>query len=149
MTHASRPATAGDGDARFEVTDAGSVSEGMTVRKSAPFAILDVNSRMEANCLSRSFVPTRCKIVMLTGFGNIATVAAVKAGALDYLQAGRSTPSPPRCAIPATACLLAQGPMSADRVRWNISSGSMSSVAAMSRKQLAGFACTGGPCSGF
>jgi two-component system response regulator RegA len=58
---------------------------------------------------------------MLTGFGNIATaVAAVKAGALDYLpkpadpdqissallQTGGDMPPPP------------QDPMSADRVRW-------------------------------
>src|SRR5690606_27535080 len=61
------------------------------------------------------------RVVMLTGYGNIATaVAAVKAGAVDYLskpadaddvvrallaQAG-STPPPP------------ENPMSADRVRW-------------------------------
>ena len=62
-----------------------------------------------------------CRIVMLTGFGNIATaVAAVKAGALDYLpkpadpdslasalrHTGDGMPPPP------------QDPMSADRVRW-------------------------------
>jgi two-component system response regulator RegA len=62
------------------------------------------------------------RIVMLTGYGNIATaVAAVKAGAIDYLakpadaddvvkalmvSATRDTPSPP------------ENPMSADRVRW-------------------------------
>jgi two-component system response regulator RegA len=63
----------------------------------------------------------QCRIVMLTGFGNIATaVAAVKAGAVDYLP----KPADPD-AIAAT--LLQQGdsippppedPMSADRVRW-------------------------------
>ena len=62
-----------------------------------------------------------CRIIVLTGFGNIATaVAAVKAGALDYLpkpadpdqiaaallQTGGDLPPPP------------QDPMSADRVRW-------------------------------
>lgn len=62
-----------------------------------------------------------CRIVMLTGFGNIATaVAAVKAGAMDYLpkpadpeqiastllQQGDAMPPPP------------EDPMSADRVRW-------------------------------
>ena len=62
-----------------------------------------------------------CRIVMLTGFGNIATaVAAVKAGAMDYL---------PKPADPEqiASALLQQGdqmppppedPMSADRVRW-------------------------------
>ena len=62
-----------------------------------------------------------CRIIMLTGFGNIATaVAAVKAGAVDYLpkpadpdaiasallQQGDAMPPPP------------EDPMSADRVRW-------------------------------
>jgi two-component system, response regulator RegA len=54
------------------------------------------------------------KIVILTGYGNIATsVAAIKAGAVDYLSidaalnAGeRPLPKPP------------EHPMSADRVRW-------------------------------
>ena len=62
-----------------------------------------------------------CRVIMLTGFGNIATaVAAVKAGAIDYLpkpatpdaiasallQKGDAMPPPP------------EDPMSADRVRW-------------------------------
>ena len=62
-----------------------------------------------------------CRVVMLTGYGNIATaVAAVKAGALDYLPkpadaddvinallaTGDTAPEPP------------ENPMSADRVRW-------------------------------
>ena len=62
-----------------------------------------------------------CRVVILTGFGNIATaVAAVKAGAIDYLpkpadpdaivaallQKGEAMPPPP------------EDPMSADRVRW-------------------------------
>ncbi len=62
-----------------------------------------------------------CRVVMLTGYGNIATaVAAVKAGALDYL-------SKPADADDVEKALLARGgarpeppenPMSADRVRW-------------------------------
>ncbi len=61
------------------------------------------------------------RIVMLTGYGNIATaVAAVKAGAIDYLPK-------PVDADAVEAALLARGvalppppedPMSADRVRW-------------------------------
>ena len=108
------------------VTAAGSVSEGIDcVRKSAPaYAILDM--KLEDGS-GRSLVSelrakrAECKIVMLTGFGNIATaVAAVKAGALDYLpkpaapdsiaaalrHSGEGMPAPP------------QDPMSADRVRW-------------------------------
>ena len=62
-----------------------------------------------------------CRIVVLTGYGAIATaVAAVKIGALDYL-------SKPADANEVTHALLAKGsglppppenPMSADRVRW-------------------------------
>jgi two-component system response regulator RegA len=61
------------------------------------------------------------RVVMLTGYGNIATaVAAVKAGALDYLPK-------PADADDVAKALLAQkdhspappeNPMSADRVRW-------------------------------
>lgn len=60
------------------------------------------------------------RIVVLTGYGNIATaVAAVKAGAVDYLPK-------PSDADAVEAALLADGPlppppespMSADRVRW-------------------------------
>lgn len=62
------------------------------------------------------------RIVMLTGYGNIATaVAAVKAGAIDYL------PKPTDADTVAKALLQQHGdampeppenPMSADRVRW-------------------------------
>jgi two-component system, response regulator RegA len=62
-----------------------------------------------------------CQIVVLTGYGAIATaVAAVKIGAIDYL-------SKPADADDITNALLARGealppppdnPMSADRVRW-------------------------------
>jgi two-component system response regulator RegA len=61
------------------------------------------------------------RIIMLTGYGNIATaVAAVKAGAIDYL-------SKPADADDVVNALLAragetprppENPMSADRVRW-------------------------------
>ena len=60
------------------------------------------------------------RIIMLTGYGAIATaVAAVKAGAVDYLQK-------PADADDVVKALLATGeapeppdnPMSADRVRW-------------------------------
>jgi two-component system response regulator RegA len=62
-----------------------------------------------------------CRIVVLTGYGAIATaVAAVKIGATDYL-------SKPADAHDITSALLSRGealppppdnPMSADRVRW-------------------------------
>lgn len=66
---------------------------------------------------------TDCRIVMMTAYGNIATaVAAVKAGAVDYL-------TKPTDADAVEAALLSDGassalpppparPMSAERVRW-------------------------------
>ena len=110
----------------FTVMDAGTVSDGIDlVRKAAPaFAILDM--KLDDGTGLTLVLELRkkradCRIIMLTGFGNIATaVAAVKAGALDYLpkpadpdqiaaallQTGGEMPPPP------------QDPMSADRVRW-------------------------------
>ena len=62
-----------------------------------------------------------CRVVVLTGYGNIATaVAAVKLGAVDYL-------AKPADADDIVSALTAEGaapppppdrPMSADRVRW-------------------------------
>lgn len=63
-----------------------------------------------------------CRIVMMTAFGNIATaVAAIKAGAIDYI-------AKPADADAVEAALLSTGatgmpeppekPMPADRVRW-------------------------------
>ena len=110
----------------FTVMDAGTVSDGIDlVRRAAPaYAILDMKlddgtGLSLVNELRKK--QADCRIIMLTGFGNIATaVAAVKAGALDYLpkpadpdqivaallQTGGDMPPPP------------QDPMSADRVRW-------------------------------
>jgi len=110
----------------FDVMDAGSVAEGTEMaRKQTPaYAILDMKLEDGSGLnLVQDLTSKRpdCKIVMLTGFGNIATaVAAVKAGACDYLpkpadpdaiaaallQSGDDMPPPPR------------DPMSADRVRW-------------------------------
>ena len=110
----------------FDVVDAGTVAEGIElVRKSVPsYAILDMKLDDGSGLTLVQELRKRddnCRIVMLTGFGNIATaVAAVKAGALDYLpkpadpdqivatlmQTGDGMPPPP------------QDPMSADRVRW-------------------------------
>ena len=88
----------------FEVMDAGSVSEGIDiVRKTPPaFAILDMKLEDGSGLSLVSELRAKraeCRIVMLTGFGNIATaVAAVKAGALDYL------PKPADPDTPVTAC---------------------------------------------
>jgi two-component system, response regulator RegA len=61
------------------------------------------------------------RIVMLTGYGNIATaVAAVKAGALDYLPKPADADAVERALLAGDVSLPPppEDPMSADRVRW-------------------------------
>ena len=96
------------------------------VRAKPPaFAILDMRledgSGLKVVEALREIRPD-ARVIMLTGYGNIATaVAAVKAGAVDYL-------SKPADADEVVQALLAaaageppappENPMSADRVRW-------------------------------
>lgn len=103
-----------------------SVAAGKAIAHSRPPAYAVVDLRLEdGNGLDvvealRERRPD-CRIVVLTGYGAIATaVAAVKIGAIDYL-------SKPADANDVTNALLAKGevmpappenPMSADRVRW-------------------------------
>ena len=74
----------------FEVSAAASVAEASEIAAKAPpaYAVLDLLledgsglSVVEALNKSRP----DCRVVMLTGYGAIATAVAVKAGALDYL----------------------------------------------------------------
>ena len=109
----------------FEVTTAESVTEATAaLRDKAPaFAVLDMRLEDGNGLKVVEAVRDRradARIVMLTGYGAIATaVAAVKAGAVDYL-------SKPADADDVVKALLAAGeapeppenPMSADRVRW-------------------------------
>jgi two-component system response regulator RegA len=110
----------------FAVTTADSVGAGVKLAGSAPpdFAVVDLRlgdgSGLDVVAALRA-ARADVRVVMLTGYGNIATaVAAVKAGAVDYL-------SKPADADTIAAALLATGtalppppdePMSADRVRW-------------------------------
>jgi two-component system response regulator RegA len=110
----------------FVVTTADSVAAGIGAVMEQPPAFAVVDMRLgdgrgfDVVAALRQARPA-ARIVMLTGYGNIATaVAAVKAGAIDYLPKpadadaverallvqGDSTPEPP------------EDPMSADRVRW-------------------------------
>ena len=75
----------------FTVKEAKTVSEGLQIAKnSAPsFALVDLRLE-DGNGLDvvkeLSKVKKDCRIVMLTGYGNLPTaVAAVKAGAIDYM----------------------------------------------------------------
>jgi two-component system response regulator RegA len=103
-----------------------SVAAGKAIAESRPPAYAVVDLRLEdGNGLDvvetlRNRRPD-CRIVVLTGYGAIATaVAAVKFGAVDYL-------SKPADANDVSDALLAkqgslppppENPMSADRVRW-------------------------------
>lgn len=110
----------------FDVVAVGTVGQGIEIAKKSPptFAVLDLRltdgSGLDVVEAVRK-ANAACRIVMLTGYGNITTaVAAVKAGAVDYLSKptdadaveqallsnGQSLPPPP------------ENPMSADRVRW-------------------------------
>jgi two-component system, response regulator RegA len=110
----------------FATETAESVAAGRAIALTRPPAYAVVDLRLEdGNGLDvvevlREKRPD-CQIVVLTGYGAIATaVAAVKIGAIDYL-------SKPADADDITNALLARGealppppenPMSADRVRW-------------------------------
>lgn len=110
----------------FQASTASTVSSGVEAVLSKPpaFAVLDLRlsdgSGLEIVSVLQKH-RSDSHIVMLTGYGNIATaVAAVKAGALDYL-------AKPADANAVEAALLGTGeglppppenPMSADRVRW-------------------------------
>jgi two-component system, response regulator RegA len=110
----------------FVVATADSVAGGVAAATSRPPAFAVVDMRLgdgrgfDVVAALREARPGS-RIIMLTGYGNIATaVAAVKAGAIDYLPK-------PADADAVERALLAQDdgapeppedPMSADRVRW-------------------------------
>ncbi len=110
----------------FEVSAVETVADAMNRVKINPpaFAVLDMrlgdgNGLTVVEALHES--RPDCKMVMLTGYGNLATaVHAIKAGAIDYL-------AKPADADDVCKALLAprgeqpsppENPMSADRVRW-------------------------------
>ena len=110
----------------FTVAIAESVAEGKARAKEAPPAYAVVDLKLDdGNGLdvveTLHTIRPESRVVVLTGFGNIATaVAAVKYGAIDYLPK-------PADADDILAALMAtpgakpkppENPMSADRVRW-------------------------------
>jgi two-component system, response regulator RegA len=110
----------------FIVATADSIAAGIAAATDDPpaFAVVDMRlgdgRGLDVVSALRKARP-EARIVMLTGYGNIATaVAAVKAGAIDYLPK-------PADADAVEHALLAredgapeppEDPMSADRVRW-------------------------------
>lgn len=110
----------------FVVTPVESVAEATSVVKQAPPSYAVVDMRLEDGNgldiidLIHDLKPDS-RVVMLTGYGNIATaVSAVKRGAVDYL----SKPADPDdvekalLAPPGEKPEPPDNPMSADRVRW-------------------------------
>ena len=109
----------------FEVRLAATVAEALEAVKASPPAHAVLDMRLDDGTGLKVVQAIRdvrpgARVVMLTGYGNIATaVAAVKAGAVDYL-------AKPADADDVARALLAMGnsptppenPMSADRVRW-------------------------------
>jgi two-component system response regulator RegA len=111
----------------FQTIQVETVAEALLAVAASPpaFAVLDMRledgSGLAVVDMLRQHRPD-ARIIMLTGYGNIATaVAAVKAGAVDYL-------AKPADADDVVNALLAadtggappppENPMSADRVRW-------------------------------
>ncbi len=110
----------------FVVSAVGTVAEAMDIARLNPpaFAVLDMrledgNGIDVVNELHRRRPDSR--VIMLTGYGNIATaVAAVKAGAIDYLAKPADADDIVKAllALPGAAPEPPANPMSADRVRW-------------------------------
>jgi two-component system response regulator RegA len=110
----------------FIVATADSVSSGTAAATANPpaFAVVDLRlgdgSGLDVVSALREARPA-ARIVMLTGYGNIATaVAAVKAGAIDYLPKPADADAVERAllAIEGASPEPPEDPMSADRVRW-------------------------------
>ena len=111
----------------FETTLVGSVEEAVQAVKAHPpaFAVLDMRLE-DGNGLAvvEAIHAQRpdARVIMLTGYGNIATaVAAVRAGAVDYLPKPADADDVARALLAARDGLAPappENPMSADRVRW-------------------------------
>ena len=110
----------------FDPVLAGSVSEALAIleRQVPAFAVVDLKLDDGDGLQLVNNIHDRredCRAIILTGYGNITTaVAAIKAGAIDYL------PKPADADDVEKALLAGEGelpsppenPMSADRVRW-------------------------------
>ena len=110
----------------FQVTQAESVKQGMNKAQNSPpaFAVIDLRlgdgSGLEV-VKEIQKIKKDSKVVVLTGYGNIPTaVAAVKAGAIDYLPkpADADDVENALLALPESKAIPPENPMSADRVKW-------------------------------
>jgi len=110
----------------FKVTQAENVQKGIIEVKNTPpaFAVVDLRlgdgSGLEV-VKEIQKLKKDSRVVMLTGYGNIpTTVAAVKAGAIDYIPkpADADDVESALLASPGSKAVPPENPMSADRVKW-------------------------------
>ena len=110
----------------FKVAQAENVKQGISQAKNAPpaFAVVDLRlgdgNGLEVVKEIRKYKKDS-KVVMLTGYGNIPTaVAAVKAGAIDYIPKPADADDVENALMAPSASKASppQDPMSADRVKW-------------------------------
>jgi two-component system, response regulator RegA len=110
----------------FQVRQAESVKEGINQVKKAPPAFAIVDLRLgDGNGLEVvkeiQKIKKDSRVIMLTGYGNIPTaVAAVKAGAIDYIPkpVDADDVESALLALPDSKAFPPENPMSADRVKW-------------------------------
>ena len=110
----------------YAVATAESVAAGIAAAQGRPpaFAVVDLRladgSGIDVVTALRA-ARADCRIVMLTGYGNIATaVAAVKSGAVDYLSKPADADAVDAALRQLEGALppAPDNPMTADRVRW-------------------------------
>ena len=110
----------------FKVTQAENVKMGISQAKNTlpAFAVVDLRLN-DGNGLEVVKEIYRLKkdsrVIMLTGYGNIPTaVAAVKAGAIDYIPKPADADDVEKAllAAPESQATPPENPMSADRVKW-------------------------------
>ena len=110
----------------FQVVQAESVKQGIKKARNLPPAFAVVDLRLsDGNGLEVvkeiQKIKKNSRIILLTGYGNIPTaVAAVKAGAIDYIPkpADADDVENALLASPETKAKPPENPMSADRVKW-------------------------------
>ena len=110
----------------FQVSQAEGVKKGIDLikTKKPAFAVVDLrlgdgNGLEIVKELQNS--NNRCKIIMLTGYGNIPTaVAAIKEGAIDYLSKPADADDVEKALLadPSKKAQPPENPMSADRIKW-------------------------------
>ena len=110
----------------FQVTQAESVEQGINQTKKSPpaFAVVDLRlndgSGLEV-VKEIQKIKKNSRIILLTGYGNIPTaVAAVKAGAMDYIPKPADADDVENALLASseTQAKPPENPMSADRVKW-------------------------------